>query len=270
MMNPQGRIFGWSKQDFMAQAAIEHRDAMEERYAGSIARSIKNTHLYSYSVTAGKQRKRKLPVITVEGRDTVSAITSYAGKYHNPNTRHGKVAALNFASYTTPGGGYLTGSRAQEEALCHESTLYNVLARQEPYYAWNRQHLGSGMYRNRALYSPDVLFFQDNQVYRCDIITCAAPNRSGKSCLKDSESVNTRVLTERIKFVLMLAEKEEVDTLILGAWGCGVFGQNPVQVAELFRTELCSQPYGFSRVIFAIPKSISNTNFLDFSRVFQR
>ena len=38
------------------------------------------------------------------------------------------ICALNFASYKNPGGKFMDGSSAQEECLCHESILYEVLS----------------------------------------------------------------------------------------------------------------------------------------------
>ena len=75
---------------------------------------------------------------------------------------------------------------------------------------------------------------------------------------------NTKALKERIEFILKVAAFHNVDTLILGAWGCGVFKQNPNEVAELFQNALQKYPY-FSNVIFAVPKGI---NFDSFKSVF--
>ena len=82
------------------------------------------------------------------------------------NHAAGRTAVLNFASYKEPGGKFIDGSRAQEECLCAESYLYNVLKRFQHYYDWNKhRHLDLAMYRNRALYTPNVVFFHNNQLY---------------------------------------------------------------------------------------------------------
>eukprot|EP00662_Eupelagonemidae_sp_cell21_P023208 gene23207-biopygen69798 len=40
--------------------------------------------------------------------------------------------------------------------------------------------------------------------------------------------------------------------LTLGAWGCGVFGNDPPMVAEAFRRHLAARSRGFRRVVFAV------------------
>lgn len=63
----------------------------------------------------------------------------------------GKTCVLNFASFKNPGGGFLKGTVAQEEYLCQNSTLYNVLSRFTSYYEKNR------LSTNDALYSPGIV-----------------------------------------------------------------------------------------------------------------
>lgn len=89
----------------------------------------------------------------------------------------GKTAILNYASYKHPGGYFLGGSPAQEEALCHESNLYPILLSfDNTYYAWNKKNLNRALYLDRALYSPDVVFEKGGKQKKADVITCAAPN----------------------------------------------------------------------------------------------
>ena len=186
-------------------------------------------------------------------------------KYGNPSS-----AVLNFSAYKNPGGMFINGSKAQEECLCHESFLYNVLKEfQLEFYDWNSRHKNKALYLNRGLFSKGVWFFRGDSHVECCVITCAAPNKSAAQKYQNvSEKENIEVLQSRIKFVLDMAKVNNVDTLILGAYGCGVFGQSPTEVAEIFRECLnTSHKNCFSKVIFAIPKGRDN-NLQAFEKVF--
>jgi hypothetical protein len=60
-------------------------------------------------------------------------------------------------------------------------------------------------------------------------------------------------MATRIAGVLGIAALKGHDALVLGAWGCGVFRNDPQEIAELFRDALTG-PYRsvFSRIVFAI------------------
>ena len=68
-----------------------------------------------------------------------------------------------------------------------------------------------------------------------------------------SADENSQVLKSRVQFILSIADYFETKTLILGAWGCGVFGQSAEEVAELFYQELDSGKYHFETVVFSVP-----------------
>lgn len=177
------------------------------------------------------------------------------------NYLNDRVAALNFASYKHPGGMFMQGSSAQEESLCHNSILYNILEDfNDSYYKNNKKALNKGLYLNRALYTPDVLFDFGKAKCFCDIITCAAPNisslirRYGRILNQDQLSEIYFTLKSRIQYILGIAAANNIATLILGAFGCGVFHNNPYDVAKIFK-ELLSTDFEntFKRVYFAIP-----------------
>jgi uncharacterized protein (TIGR02452 family) len=53
--------------------------------------------------------------------------------------------------------------------------------------------------------------------------------------------------------VLAVAAMHGHDTLVLGAWGCGAFGNDPEMVAELFREALAGDLRGqFGTATFAV------------------
>lgn len=162
---------------------------------------------------------------------------------------------MNFASYINPGGGFLNGAMAQEEAICTQSDLYPVIASQIDFYAWNKQHRNRGLYMNRGLYSPDIIWDGDAQ---SGVITCAAPNKTaGRRTLREPEeqmkfySDADSAMLSRMNFVKRIAEDQQVDVLILGAWGAGVFGFKPAEVAKMWQRTF-EQPTSISKVVYAV------------------
>ena len=239
---------------------------MDSIFSKEIQYSKKNTIIYNVDFVF---KDRNITIenntnIIVDDIDSVSAIFKY-------NTK-GKTTILNFASYKNPGGGFINGSKAQEECLCHNSFLYNVLKEYEnTFYEWNRKHLNKSLYLNRALYSKNILFFNDktNEKTYCDVITCPAPNKkAAQEYSKITNKENYKVLEDRIRFVLEIAKENEVETLILGAFGCGVFGQDSREVATIFK-KLIHNDYAnvFKKIIFAIPSG--NNNYMNFKNIFK-
>ena len=254
------RNYNWENKEERANVAQKHTDEMKQKYSKETAYSVQNTTIYDSNHTFAALSKEVKPKFLTEDLDSVSAIF----KHHS-----NKTAVLNFASFKNPGGKFLNGARAQEECLCHESNLYNILSQfQNNFYTPNLKCLNRSLYQNKALYSEDVLFLHNKQEMKCDVITCAAPNYKAAHRFQGvTPQENFNVLDSRIKFIIDIAEEQQVETLILGAFGCGVFGQDPRDVTKLFRKHLHKTNY-IHNVIFAIPNS-NNANYFIFKRIFQ-
>jgi uncharacterized protein (TIGR02452 family) len=172
---------------------------------------------------------------------------------------YGRVGVLNFASARNPGGGFLGGSQAQEESLARSSGLYPCIAQFSEMYQHNA-HL-NGLYSDYLIYSPGVPVLRDDdgqwldEPYRIDVITAPAVNagalrRNNPELLPELAATMQR----RIRLVLSAAARHGCEALVLGAWGCGVFGNEPAQVAQLF-AEALREPgsrHRFRRIDFAI------------------
>lgn len=241
----------WSRKDELAKKAVTHTKEMSKKYKSEIALSIENTKFYDRQPDL--ETSGNLPKIEIVDLDSVSAIHKYSSE---------NMAVLNFASYKFPGGGFMRGSSAQEEALCQHSYLYNVISDfDKTVYEWNRNNLNKGMYLNRGLYSPDIIF--DDKT-KCSVITVPAPNKSVMLKYGNfTEEENAKALLHRVKLVIDIAEENNVKTLILGAFGCGVFKQDPVEVATLFKKVLRGS--SFEKVVFAIPRG---ANYNAFKEIF--
>jgi uncharacterized protein (TIGR02452 family) len=126
------------------------------------------------------------------------------------------------------------------------------------YYEENRKDLNRGLYRDRALYSPDILFMKNGNMKKCDVVTCASPNFSvaGKFVTRGN---NNTVMRERVRFILEIAKIMGVNTFIVGAWGCGVFQQDPRAVAKCFEEE-CQKVFINSKIhlVFAVIPPLPN------------
>ena len=203
--------------------------------------------------------------VKVSAEDTVSALLSL------PDTLDSLV--LNFASAVNPGGGFLSGARAQEEAISRASTLYLSIGSQNAsvMYSENRRN-GGKFYLEYLLFSPYVFFFRNSNhdflpnPVMTSVLSSPAPNKRRFSL---SGPELEKVLEKRIFRILAVAAEEKKKDLILGAWGCGVFGNDPVAVASIFKKVIHeSFANAFRNIIFAIPEGRYDNNYESFREVF--
>ncbi|MEV6996146.1 TIGR02452 family protein [Streptomyces sp. NPDC093982] len=171
------------------------------------------------------------------------------------------TAVLNFASARNPGGGYLNGAQAQEEALCRASALYTSLLGARAFYDHHRAHRDP-FYTDRVIHSPGVPVFRDDRgslldaPYLAGFLTAAAPNAGViRRTAPQRTAELPGALATRAERVLETALVHGYRRLVLGAWGCGVFQNDPAQVAGAFRGLLT--PGGrfagaFEHVVFGI------------------
>lgn len=166
------------------------------------------------------------------------------------------VLALNFASAVSVGGGFLRGARAQEEDLCRCSALYRCLEPQREYYAANRA-ARTDLYTDHMIVSPRVPFFRDDWYsllktpVEVSILTAPAP--CARDLRDDERAQLPAVFERRVAMILALAAELRYRRLVLGAWGCGAFRNDPGVVADVFARRLADPAFAcFERVVFAI------------------
>ncbi|CAM2011241.1 TIGR02452 family protein [Acanthopleuribacter pedis] len=185
------------------------------------------------------------------------------------------VGALNFASARNPGGGFIRGAKAQEEDVARCSGLYPTLLRCPEYYTYNRDRK-TLLYSDHMIYSPRVPFFRIKSRSFCDrlyfasVITAPAPNAGQvRKHAETDEATIESVFRRRVGKVLALAESEGLTHLVLGAWGCGVFANDPIMVADAFAAWLDHPRFKnvFAHITFAIyAKKATDPNLVAFQQ----
>jgi uncharacterized protein (TIGR02452 family) len=250
--------------------------------------SVKNSKLYKPDSTfdLSNQMINYFPNITVKNISTLQA----AEEFGNDD-----VCVLNFASAKHPGGGFTWGAQAQEETVARASGLYSSLIEFPEFYDDNKrsQSKSIGLYLDYAIYTPICPIFKNDDCqllpipYFTSVVTSPAPNRREEESDFD-EWVETNnipddiaslyyefmiaiiddVFYNRMIQVLKIMAKHGHRNIVLGAWGCGVFGNYPDVVADLFKMALKEVPY-FDNIVFAIySKNEYDTNLLAFKEVF--
>ena len=180
---------------------------------------------------------------------------------------------LNFASAKNPGGGFLNGALAQEESLAAASGLYLSQRNHPAYYEINRA-CKSMVYTDNAIWSPDVVFFRNDrgdllpQPAKASVLTLPAVNYGQVLLKKENADTARAAMKRRMKIALAIFANQGCGVIVLGAYGCGVFRNNPADVALWWR-ELLSEFGGhFSRVVFSVlDRSKSGDTFSAFADV---
>lgn len=226
--------------------------------------------------------------ITCDDADSYTMAARLNEEYNlSENEDTPRCLVLNFANPYHPGGGVRRGANAQEESLCRQSSLLFSLESEEAasYYLYNKENKNKDAYGNdygtdAMLLTPYVEIIKSRNrqplpvCEKTAVLTAAAPIISDK----ENISVNYKELfSRRIYSVLLCAAHYGYRHLVLGAWGCGAFGNNPVVVARLFYDEMERFTYGgkstkelFERISFAVPYSENRPiNYLTFKTQFE-
>ncbi|MBO4864827.1 MAG: TIGR02452 family protein [Eubacterium sp.] len=211
------------------------------------------------------KKQDKLCNISVINADSFQA----GRKYEN-------ALVMNFANAHSPGGGFRLGANAQEEALCSCSTLYASITSKEAskMYLYNNTH-PSRVESDYMLISPNVAVFRDEACNLLEkpevmgVVTVPAPNRYGAALLAGNDLIR-ETFVRRIRIMLAAAAKYGYKNLVLGAWGCGAFGNDPEDVANYFKQVIIDEQYGFffDEICFAIYGRPDGNNITTFKSVF--
>lgn len=257
----------------------EHIDDMNTRYAPEIEYSLLRTKWFTDLESVSEcelkpihlaEMAKSVKVAGKEGTE-IQVVPGYTQEF--ALTVAEPCCILNFASFTVPGGGYTWGSIAQEEGLCSISTLYNVLKRLEtPVYRTHNANRFSyfSLYADSIIYTPDIVFDSNDKAHKHDVLTCAAPNAYSAKTEGYYDDEIKETMRHRIYHILMAAACTCSDkTLVLGAYGCGAFGNDVEFVAKTFRDYLRGEfAMMFKKVVFVVPKDSRNKNLEVFKTVF--
>ncbi len=195
-----------------------------------------------------------------------------------------RTAVLNFASANSPGGGVQSGASAQEESLCRVSTLYPCLRDKRMWDLFYSPHrkTQNPLHNDDIIYTRDVVVVKDddynllNEQFKVDIITCAAPNlREEPSNIynpydgTDGQYVSSeqllRLHEQRGRKILGAAAQNGAEALILGAFGCGAFRNDPQIVARAYKNILPDYLHYFKTIEFAVwCRPTDESNYLAF------
>ncbi|CAL9352800.1 TIGR02452 family protein [Streptomyces sp. NPDC090994] len=250
-MSARLREIAQRTEQIVAAGAYRASDGREVGIAAAVAAARAGTRLHGPEPVPVPDIPSVTTRIEVTGESSLEAARRLGGD----------TAVLNFASARNPGGGYLNGAQAQEEALCRASALYTCLLRARDFYDHHRAHRDP-FYTDRVVYSPAVPVFRDDrgrlldEPYTAAFLTAAAPNAGVVlRTAPDRAAGLPRALAVRAERVLETAVAHGHRRLVLGAWGCGVFRNEPAQVAGAFQALL--GPGGrfasaFSHVVFGI------------------
>jgi uncharacterized protein (TIGR02452 family) len=225
--------------------------------SGRVARAIAQVRDYPPSEVVALPATPAVPRATVihvvNGTSLASARALAAAQGDEP-------MVLNFASARKPGGGFLGGALAQEESLARSSALYGALEKSGMYHH-HRNVVTDCIYTDWVIHSPGVPVFRDDETgallgepYDCAFLTAPAPNAGVVLPREPERAAEVRaVMASRITRVLAIAAQNGHSRLVLGAWGCGVFKNDPSHVAACFARELAGPFAGvFAEVVFAV------------------
>lgn len=235
------------KEQRKAQAA-KHLSLMKGAFAAETAATIEAATIFE----DGEGRALELPETPFEA--TKTSVTS-AFATQAIHEAQGKTLVVSPTSFTRPGGNYEEGSFGPEQILCSESNLYPVLCgMKKAYHDANRGYSCGMLFTDRCMYLPDVMFIRNGAMRKADVLAIPEPNRSRALENFRSETECDSCLEGRIQAILNIAAAHEVQTLIMGAFGCGKQGFPPAQVIACIQKWIAGHPGAIENIVFAVSR----------------
>lgn len=234
-------------------SVVSIKDAFDAAISGSILYTPKETNDFTKQIsTAGSI----IPSIEVTNETTLHAAKRLL------DSGAEKVIALNFASARHAGGGFINGAMAQEESIAYSSGLYPAINQMKEMYDHNNNQR-TGLYSDYMIYSPNIPVFRNDKYqliddpYCLSVITSPAVNAGIVRERESEPAINQIAFTmqRRIEKILSIAVLNSYDTIVLGAFGCGVFKNNPKDVAKWFKKAIEMNPKlknQFKKIVFAV------------------
>ncbi len=249
----------------MVECFYDSLNISEHILKAKTKKAIKTNKVYKENFIAKKKDKNLNADFVVESNTSFNAAKEYL--------RYGKTAVLNFANPHNPAGGVHNGAMAQEECLCRSSNLYPCISDKNvfnDYYLYHR-NMRHYFFSDRLIYTKGITVFKDDsdvpqimperEWFQVDVITCAAPY------IAKLKYTNKAVLKElfkgRIKNIFETAIDNDVEVIILGAFGCGAFKNPPAVVAKAFHEVIDENNYKyyFKKLVFAIKSTVNDDPF---------
>lgn len=199
-----------------------------------------------------------------------------------------KVGILNFASAIKAGGGWINGRVAQEEDIMRKTTLFPSLVIQDEFY---KEHTKDNpFYSDTMIYSPNVYIIKDKNFQYCtlkeiNVVTSAAINltdiRNNTTLNNYLNSYNSNnnidlvneIMTKRMQRILLTFIENNIKNIVLGAFGCGVFGQDANNIANIWKYLLKDKHLEkyFDNIVFAVlDNSPNKCNYTPFENLFKQ
>lgn len=257
-----------------------------ERLSKSVDEIIKNQKLIleNEKLNINSANRDKDAKVILSKKRTLEAASAYIGK---------KICVHNFASATNPGGGVTKGANAQEECICRCTDLYLCLNTNEflqKFYGKHRK-AHNPIYNDDIIYSPSIDVFKTDTVepklmdekdwFKVDVLTCAAPNlrpmpsnemnpNSGDKPVELTDGKYIKILEKRVRKIFDVAALYNNDVLILGAFGCGAFMNQPNLVAEVFNKVMKEYLRKFEAIEYAVYcRDFETKNYDEFYKIFK-
>lgn len=245
--------------DWLVELIKKYKDPVQ--YAVDHTMSVKCRNGVSEII---KGNLKEIPIFEINMPDTITRIfkndvVTCARAAVTHAAQGDRVCVLNYASYTSPGGGFLKGSTAQEESLCFSTGLYYCLVDHMDWYNMHKEERHDFVYSDDYIYSKDVPFIINGKIYKIDVLTMAAPNYA-----RAAVPVND-AMEQRMRAAYELPAKYGANILLLGAWGCGVFGNETDFVAGMWKS-LSEEHNGWYKEI--VHPIIDNENYKTFRKVY--